>query len=117
MPRPRLPLPEVRPLGADGVGWLSRLRRGLEGHRRKPWPRLSEEPARRGDGYAERRSGSAMLPHSQRKEYRADDHAGGYYGGGVPGAGTDRGRAPGADQSLRGRPFETSVTPWPVFKP
>src|ERR1035441_6729499 len=75
MPRSCLPLPPLRLLGADRVGWLPRVWRGLEGHRRQPWPRLSEESARRGYGYSERRPGTMVLPHSQREEYRPDNHA------------------------------------------
>src|ERR1039457_2983547 len=97
MPRPRLPLPEVRLLGPDGAGWLSRLRRGLEGHRRQPRTRLPQEPPRRGDGYAERRSRAAVLPDSECQEYRADDHADGYHGRRVSGPGVDRRRAPGTN--------------------
>jgi len=108
MPRPRLPLPEVRLLGPDGVGWLPRVQSGLEGHRRQPWPRLSQEPARRGDGYAERGSGTALFPPSECEEYRADYYARGRHGGGVPGAGVDRGRAPGANQG-RGRRQQQSA--------
>jgi len=59
---------------------------------------LSEGPARRVELHAEPRSGAAMFPYSQRKEYRADDHAWGYHGGGVPRAGTDRIGTLGADQ-------------------
>ena len=40
MSGPDLPLPPVRLLVADGVGWLPRVRRGLEGYRRQPWSRL-----------------------------------------------------------------------------
>ena len=57
----------MRLLSADGDGRLPSLWRGLEGHRRQPWPSLSEEPARRGDGHAERRSCAKVLPHSQRE--------------------------------------------------
>ena len=35
-------MPEVRLLGTDGVGWLSRLSRRLEGHRRQPRARLAD---------------------------------------------------------------------------
>jgi lambda family phage portal protein len=39
--RSRLPLPEVRLLRADRVGWLPRVRCRLESHRRQPRARLS----------------------------------------------------------------------------
>src|ERR1022692_1220451 len=93
----------------DRVEWLPGVRRRLEVDRRPSWSRLSQEPARRGHEHAGWRPGSTMFSHSDRKEYRADDHAGGYHRGGVPGARTDRSRAARADQEWRRRQQELAV--------
>jgi len=53
----------------DRTGWLPRLRRGLEGHRRQPWDWLPKNLLE--ERWIRRTVRScAMFPHSEREKYR-----------------------------------------------